>query len=332
MSSATVDRKAAHLNICQTTDVSSDGSAGWDSIQLPHHAAPELDFDAVSLTTKFLGQTYECPFLISSMTGGSPEGEALNAQLARFAEARGLPMGVGSQRVALENRSADFFSLRKVAPKARLFANLGLVQMNYGVSVDDCAWLVEKLEAQALILHLNPLQEAIQREGDRNFSNLLKRIGEIKKRVSVPVILKETGCGLDATTCRRAKNEGVDALDIAGLGGTHWGFIEGLRDEKRRALGEMFRSWGIPTVQALAEAREAVGDELPIIASGGLRHGLDAAKALFMGANFVGMAMPFLKKASEGEKALHDFLDLQKEALRIALFCCGMRDVEDKSL
>ena len=326
---STVDRKQEHLDLCRTQNVSSNVRAGWDAIQLVHQAAPEIDFNEVSIETEFLGLPLKAPFLISSMTGGSAEGESVNRLLAEFAQARGIPMGVGSQRVALENRTSGLFEMRKTAPKAVLFANIGLVQMNYGVTVADCQWLVDKLEAQALILHLNPLQEAIQTEGDRNFSNLLQNISRLKKSISVPLILKETGCGLDPDTCERAIDEGIDALDIAGLGGTHWGFIEGLRDSKRQELGEMFRDWGIPTVEALTDVREAVGESVPLIASGGIRHGLDAAKAFYLGADLVGMALPFLKKASAGLPALNDFLDLQSEALRIALFCTGKTHLKE---
>jgi isopentenyl-diphosphate delta-isomerase len=321
---STVGRKQAHLDLCRTQDVSSLSKAGWENFRLPHRALPELDFAQVTTECQFLGHSFATPFLISSMTGGSPEGERINQMLAEFAEARRIPMGVGSQRVALENRAAGLFRLRQVAPRATLFANIGVVQLNYGVTVDDCRWLVDQLEAQALILHANPLQEAIQTEGDRNFAQLWSRVRELKRKLPVPLILKETGCGLDGETCARAAEAGIDALDVAGLGGTHWGFIEGLRDPKRRALGEIFRDWGIPTAEALIEAREAAGPELPIIASGGVRDALDAAKAAYLGADLVGMALPFLKKAAEGPQALHEFLDLQTEALRIALFCSGL--------
>lgn len=314
--------------MCRTRDVASKKLAGWDDIDLPHRAAPEVDFADVTIATEFLGQKLKSPFLISSMTGGSSEGEEINRTLAGFAQARGLAMGVGSQRVALENRDAKLFDLRKTAPRAVLYANIGLVQFNYGVTTDDAAWLVDSLEAQALILHLNPLQEAIQGEGDRNFSNLLQHIGALKKRLRVPVIVKETGCGLDVETSRRALDAGADALDLAGLGGTHWGFIEGLRDPRRQALGEIFRDWGIPSLQTLLDTREDLGPDPRLIASGGVRNGLDAAKALYLGANLVGMALPFLKAAKKGPEGLNDFLDVQEEALKIALFCCGHTNLE----
>lgn len=329
MSSITSRRKDEHLDIVRTRDVNSQLDAGWDAIELPHCALPETNFKEISLATKFLGREFSAPLLISSMTGGSPEGERINQVLAALAERRRIPMGVGSQRVALENRDKRLFALREVAPTATLYANLGIVQFNYGVSVDDALWLVEHLRADALILHANVLQEAIQFEGDRNFKGLLAKIPDLKKRLTVPLILKETGCGLDAVTCRRAVDAGFDALDIAGLGGTHWGFIEGLRHEQRRELGELFRNWGLPTARALGEARKAVGAKVPLIASGGVRHGLDAAKALRLGADLVGLAAPFLKAAVNGDQALDSFFDLQVEALKIALFCGGASKLEE---
>lgn len=328
----TADRKQAHLEICKNLEVESTSSAGWEKIRLPHVALPELDFAKVKTEATLLGRLHSAPLLISSMTGGSREGERLNRVLARFAETAGLPMGVGSQRVALEHRDADFFSLRKVAPRATLFANIGLVQLNKGVTTSDLQWLVEKLEAQALILHANVLQEAVQQEGDRDFSGLFRKIEGLRKVIQVPLILKETGCGLDAQTARRALEAGVDVLDVAGLGGTHWGFIEGLRSPQRRQLGEIFRDWGIPTADAITAVRREVGSRATVIASGGIRNGLDVAKAMHLGADFCGMALPFLKVAAAADHddaalaALHAYFELQRESLRIALFCMGLNE------
>lgn len=326
----TLNRKDDHLQLCLNEAVHSLSGAGFDRVILPHCALPEIDFNDVDLSTCFLKQNLRLPLIISSMTGGNPKGEALNLRLAQFAERQGIAMGVGSQRVALETRNPALFSLRKVAPRAVLFANLGAVQLNYGVSPEDCLWLTEQLQAQALILHLNPLQEAIQNEGDRNFSGLLKKIELVKSRLgSVPLILKETGCGLDAQTARRAVEIGVDALDVAGLGGTHWGFIEGLRTPERQALGHEFRNWGLETVSALIQLRSHVPPHMPLVASGGLRGGLDAAKAFYLGADMVAMALPFLKAAEEGEQALDELLKEFSEGLRTALFCTGSKTVKE---
>lgn len=317
-------RKDEHLDLCIKKDVSSQGTAGWDDVILPHCALPDIDFSEISLKTEFLGRTFSAPVLISSMTGGSPKGEKVNEVLAAFAQKAEIPMGVGSQRIALEQRDQSLFALRKVAPKATLYANIGAVQLNYGVSTEDCKFLVDSLEAQALILHLNPLQEAIQKEGDRNFKGLWNKISTLCKELAkskIPVILKETGCGLDVQTCMRAKEAGVAAIDVAGFGGTHWGYIEGLRNSDRENFGNSFRNWGIPTVTSLLQARSSLGENYPIIASGGIRSGIDIAKAVFLGAQMTGMALPFLKAAENGPEALDKFFEEQCEMIRIALFC-----------
>ena len=328
-SSETLSRKDEHLDLCSQKNVSSNGTAGWEHITLPHSALPNLDFNEINLETYFLNQKFSAPFLISSMTGGSPRGEKINQTLALFAQEMTIPMGVGSQRIFIEDRSLsskEIFDLRKIAPSAVLYANIGAVQLNYGVSVKDCLHLVEKLQAQALILHLNPLQEAIQKEGNRNFKNLWPKISELCKQSSVPVILKETGCGLDAQTCLRAQETGIKAIDIAGFGGTHWGYIEGLRHTEREVLGEQFRSWGIPTSEALVEARTILEKSFPIIASGGIRNGLEAAKAIYLGADLTGLALPFLKAFDENseteqiEKLKKTYFELC-EALKVSLFC-----------
>jgi isopentenyl-diphosphate delta-isomerase len=314
-------RKEEHLDLCVKRDVSASGAAGWDDVILPHSALPDVDFSEIVLETEFLGAKFSAPILISSMTGGSEHGEEINKVLARFAQHAKIPMGVGSQRIALESKDPSLFALRKIAPDAVLYANIGAVQLNYGVSIEDCQFLVDKLQAQALILHLNPLQEAIQKEGDRNFKGLWQKISALCKVIKQPVILKETGCGLDVQTCIRAREAGVAAVDVAGFGGTHWGYIEGLRSTDREQIGNTFRSWGIPTVTSLIQARSAMGDDFPIIASGGVRSGVDVAKALFLGANMTGMAMPFLKAAEGGDEKLNEFYTSICEVMRIALFC-----------
>ncbi len=298
----------------------------WEKVRLPHRALPEVDLAEVDLSADFLGKRYSAPLMISSMTGGAEKGERLNRRLAEFAERKKIPMGVGSLRVALENREYGFFSsLRRAAPTASLFANIGAVQLNYGVSADDCRWMIDHIEADALILHCNPLQEAIQEEGDRDFSAILRKIEGIRRFLGVPLILKETGCGIDSVTAARAIGAGVDAIDVAGRGGTHWGLIEGMRSPRRRALGEMFKDWGNGSAAATLECVRAVAGRVPVVASGGIRSGLDMVKALYLGASFCGMALPFLKAADSGEEALEEFWELHTEALRIALFCMGRK-------
>ncbi len=324
--SSTLSRKQDHIDLCLNSSVESEVTAGWNQIQLPHRALPDLNFANIETTVELWGHRLSSPFLISSMTGGNPDGDLINFRLAKLAEKYGLAMGVGSQRVLLENRESSSFQIRKEAPNAVLFANIGAVQLNYGVGVDDCKWLIDKLEAQALILHANVLQEAIQAEGDRNFSGLVSKIAELKKAISVPLILKETGCGLDPLSCKQAIEAGVDALDSAGLGGTHWGLIEGLRSETRKPLGETFKNWGIPSVDALENCVNAANKTTKVFASGGIRSGLDAAKAVFVGADLAGMALPFFKAAQLGEEALENFYTTHLEAFKIAMLCTGSKN------
>jgi isopentenyl-diphosphate delta-isomerase len=326
LNSTTTSRKSDHLEICIQKNVESQVSAGWDEIILPYRSLPEISFDAISLKTEFLKFNFDYPFLISSMTGGTPEADNLNLILAEFATEYNIPMGLGSMRFLLEKKSTSpnaINNLRKKSPRAHLWANIGAVQLNYGVTPSDCQWLVDQLEAQALIVHLNPLQEAIQAEGDRNFSGLWKKLDGLRKQIKTPLILKETGCGLDPVTAKRAVETGFDALDTAGLGGTHWGFIEGLRSSDREALGLTFRNFGIPSAECLRQVRKAVGPDFPVIASGGLRSGIDCAKAFLLGANFCGLALPFLKAAKKGPENLRQEMSILIESLRIACFVTG---------
>jgi isopentenyl-diphosphate delta-isomerase len=328
----TSTRKSDHLNICLNQDVESQTTAGWENVYLPHSALPDIDFENIDLSASFLNFQFDYPFLISSMTGGTSDSDKINATLAQFAQAKNIPMGLGSQRYLVERKKSGRFSsldIRKFAPKAHLWANIGAIQLNYGVEVDDCLWLVEELQAQVLILHLNPLQEAIQMEGDRNFKGLWAKIEKVKKAVKVPVILKETGCGIDQKTAKRAIDIGIDALDIAGLGGTHWGLIEGLRHQKREELGHVFRNWGIPSAIALRAVLEVAPSSYPVIASGGIRTGLDCAKALGMGASLCGLALPFLKAVSAGPEATEQTFKILEESLAIACFTSGASTIKE---
>jgi isopentenyl-diphosphate delta-isomerase len=318
-------RKDEHLDICLKQDVNSLNHSYWNEITLNHCALPEINLSDIELDTQFLGLKLKAPILISSITGGTPEGEKINSILADFAQNNSIAMGVGSQRIALEKPLENFFNLRAQAPNGIFFANLGAVQFNYGVSIDQALNLADKLQAQAFILHLNPLQEAIQSGGDTNFKGLLSKIENFKRQLSIPLIVKEVGCGIDTNSAKDLKNAGVDAIDVAGKGGTHWGYIEGLREESQKSLGDIYRDWGIPTPTAIRENRKALGPTFPIIGSGGIRNGLDAAKAIFIGADIVGMALPFLKEAHKGPEALQNFYDEFCKALKIALLCSGKK-------
>ncbi|MCX8025438.1 MAG: type 2 isopentenyl-diphosphate Delta-isomerase [Thermanaerothrix sp.] len=318
-------RKVDHIRINLEKNVQSALSNGLDAYAFEHVALPELDFEAIDLKSKFLGKTLGAPLLISSMTGGTSEARVINLRLAEVAERFGLAMGVGSQRAAFQHpESAHTFQVRRVAPSILLFANLGAVQLNYGFTSADCRRAVEMIEADALILHLNPLQEALQPEGNTRFSGLLRKIEIICKEVGVPVIVKEVGWGISAQVARRLADVGVAAIDVAGAGGTSWSQVEMYRmqDERRARVAALFRDWGIPTAQALVAVRNAV-PELPLIASGGIRHGLDVAKCIALGASLVGIAGPFLRAAAQSIDEVVGLVEEILLALRIAMFGVG---------
>ncbi len=319
-------RKADHLRICLEEDVQfSQITTGFDRYRFTHSCLPDLDYADLDVTTEFLGKSLGAPLLISSMTGGTEVAKRVNFALAKLAQRYGLAMGVGSGRVAIEHpQLTETFQVRPVAPDILLLANLGAVQLNYGYGVAECQRVVDELEADALILHLNPLQECIQARGDRNFKELLPKIAQVCDRLSVPVIVKEVGNGISAYCTQQLVAAGVRVIDVAGAGGTSWAKVESERAENslQRRLGQTFGDWGIPTAECLIAIR-AQYSSLPLIASGGLRTGLDAAKAIALGADLVGLAFPFLQAASMGEMALAELAAVLIDELKTVLFCTG---------
>jgi len=327
--SATGSRKVDHIRINLEEDVAGKGiTTGLERYRFEHQALPELDLDDVDTGTRFLGHTLRLPLLISSMTGGVPEGGRINRNLARAAQARGVAMGLGSGRIALEDAAARaHFQVRRYAPDALLFANLGAVQLRYGYDARRCRDLVRALEADVLILHLNPLQEAVQPEGDTRFAGLLERIGAVCAGLDVPVVVKEVGWGISGDTARRLGEAGVAAVDVAGAGGTSWSEVERRRgDGRQAAIAAAFAGWGIPTADALVAVRRAVPD-LPIVASGGVRDGVEAAMCFALGADLVGLASPLLKAAARGPNEAIEALDILGAQLRIAMFGIGVCDI-----
>ncbi len=324
-------RKADHIRINLEEDVQFPRlSTGFEKYRLVHRALPELNLEDVDTHVTLFGKRLNAPLLISSMTGGTREAECINKRLAEAAQARGLAMGLGSQRVALEHpEQARTFYVRDVAPDILLFANLGAVQLNYGYTVDHCRRAVEMIEADALILHLNPLQEALQPDGNWNWAGVLKRIEEVTRSLEVPVVVKEVGWGISGEVARQLLDAGVAAIDVAGAGGTSWSEVEYHRapDEHWRRLARAFVDWGIPTAESLVEVRQAVGDRVPVFASGGIRSGVDAVKALALGARLVGMASPFLKAAARGTDAILEEVDVFVHEMRIAMFAIGVPTV-----
>lgn len=326
------DRKLEHIRICLEEPVEGRGvTNGFEAYRFKHAALPELDFAEVKLDTAFLGKKLGAPLLISSMTGGSPETGRINRNLAEAAEERGWAIGLGSARSALEREDlADTFRVRREAPTALLLANLGAVQLNYGMGVAHCRRAVELAEADLLVLHLNALQETFQPEGNTNFGGLLRKIEDVCRELEVPVGVKEVGWGIDGATARRLRDAGVAFVDVAGAGGTSWSQVEKFRnpDPAAREAAEAFAGWGIPTAACVREARAALGDgAYPLIASGGLRTGVDAAMAIALGADAAGFGRALLRGAVESGEAVAARLARVELELRAAMFAIGAGDV-----
>lgn len=323
-------RKADHIRINLEENVQFPRlSTGLERFRFVHEALPELDMTQIDLSVDLFGHAVRAPLLISSMTGGTEAAERINLNLAIGAQARGIAMGVGSQRTGLEvDGTAGSFRVRSVAPDILLFANLGAGQLNKGYTVDHCRRAVDMIEADALILHLNPLQEAVQADGDWNWAGLLGKIGQVCAAVGVPVVAKEVGWGINGRLARRLADVGVAAIDVAGSGGTSWTEVEYHRapTERLRRITRTFADWGIPTADSLIQVRQAA-PELPAIASGGIRDGIDVAKCVALGATLVGLASPFLRAATVSDEAVVDAIDLLADELRIAMFCTGAGDV-----
>ena len=324
-------RKSDHIRINLEEDVNSeDVSAGFAHYRLTHCALPDLNLEDVDAATTLMGNRLAAPLLISSMTGGTPEAGAINQRLAEAAQAAGLGMGVGSQRAAIEDPSlANTYRVRHVAPDVFLLANLGAIQLNYSYGIDECRRAVEMIEADALILHLNPLQEALQPEGDTRFAGLLPKIEAVCRALEVPVVAKEVGWGISEMVARQLAESGVAAIDVAGAGGSSWSQVEmhRARTEHQRQVAAAFADWGIPTAESILAARRGA-PALPIIASGGVRNGIQMAKAVALGAAACGIAGPFLRAADRSSAAVNELIAVILDQLRVAMFAAGAADIE----
>lgn len=324
-------RKTEHIEISLDKDVGfRDLTTGFEKYRFVHQALPEMDLDQADLSVTLFGKRLSAPLLISSMVGGVDEAAAINRNLAAAAQALGLAMGVGSQRCAIEDPAAAYsFQVRDVAPDILLFANIGAVQLNYGFGPDQCSRAVDMIGADALILHLNPLQEALQHEGNTRFSGLLKKIEKVCSSLAVPVIAKEVCFGISETAARQLADAGISCIDVAGAGGTSWGQVEKYRSLSKSAfaVAGSFASWGIPTADSLLMAKRGA-PHLPVIASGGIRTGIDAAKAMALGAAAAGIALPLLRAAIESPEMVTGALNEIINTFRIAMFCSGAQDIE----
>jgi len=314
-------RKSEHLRILLKEDVRFRNlTTGLERYHFVHQALPEINRDHIDLSTTLLDKHLRAPLIISSMTGGTEEAETINKNLAMAAQIFGLGMGVGSQRTALEEPIASHtYQVRDVAPDILLLANLGAVQLNYGYGVEHCQRAVEMIEADGLILHLNPLQEALQPEGNTDFSGLLAKIEKVCRGLSVPVIVKEVGWGISEEVARKLADSGVAAIDVAGTGGTSWSEVEMHRvvSETSRRIAAAFADWGIPTAESIQ------------MVSGGIRTGVEAAKAIALGADAVALATPLLQPATISAEAVGEKIKKILEELRTAMFCVGARNVRE---
>jgi isopentenyl-diphosphate delta-isomerase len=323
----TQKRKKEHLEICLDTQaVTGPLGTGLERYRFVHNALPELDLDEIDLGVTFLGKPLKAPVLISSMTGGFDLARKINRNLAAAAQHLGLAMGVGSQRVGLEESSvAASFQVRDVAPDILLLGNLGAVQLNYGYTIEHCRRAVEMIGADGLILHLNVLQEAAQQEGNRNFRGLTAKIAEVCRQAEFPVVAKEIGSGISADVAIRLRDAGVRAIDVAGRGGTSWYTVEARRASGGEEAKSTFSAWGIPTDEALMEVRRALPD-MPLVASGGIRSGLDMAKCLALGADVAALGQPLLAAALESTDKVIKFLAGIIQEIKIAMLCAGAQD------
>lgn len=327
----TESRKVDHVKINLEKNVQFPNlTTGLEKYRFLHRAVPELDLDDIDTSVELFGKKLDSPLLISSMTGGAELAYKLNQNLARAAQKYNIAMGVGSQRAALEDKKLEYtFQIRDFAPDILLFANVGAVQLNYGYDLSDMQRAVDMLEADALILHFNVLQESVQPEGDTKFAGLLKKIEAVCLSLNVPVIAKEVGWGFSPVDIKNLVNAGVSAIDVAGSGGTSWSEVEYHRAPTsfHARVARAFADWGIPTAEAIQYAHDTA-PTTPIIASGGLRNGIDVVKCIALGALIGGMAGPFLTTANESQEAVEQFIEETNAQIKIAMLSSGAKNID----
>ena len=328
-------RKKEGIVIPLTKNVQAKESSTYlEYVKLIHNALPEIDYEVVEITQNFLNHNFKAPIIIDSMTGGTPEATKINSRLSLVAEKFGLGMGLGSQRAGLlSSELAETYSIaRSNAPSTFLVANIGGAQLSKGLKVQEIKNMIEMIEADALVVHLNPLQELIQPEGEPKYKGVLSKIKEICANFDIPIIVKEVGAGISMEVAKKLESAGVSAINVAGSGGPSWAGVEKLRaetahDSNKINLGELFWDWGIPTAVSLIEVRDSV--KIPVIASGGIRNGLEIAKCIALGANMCGMAFPFLRHASKSFESLCEFTNKTLIELKSTMFLVGSKNIAE---
>jgi len=325
-------RKTEHIRLCLNDNVEGiNKSTGLEGISFIHNALPEIKFNDIDLKTEFLKKEIKAPFLVSSMTGGSKLAADINQNLARAAEEKGWAIALGSTRALLESDAhQESFLIRKQAPTVPLIANLGAVQLNYGYGVEEAQRIVDMTEADSLVLHFNSLQEVFQDEGDLNFDTLLPKIEKLTKTLSVPVGAKEVGFGIDGVVAQKLHDVGISYIDVAGAGGTSWSQVEKLRSEDpmRKAAAEAFNNWGIPTKDCIVSVKSKL-ENIPLVASGGMKTGVDAAKAITIGADMIGFARQLLKAATDSTDAVIDQMNQIEFELKTTMFGIGAKTLNE---
>lgn len=325
-------RKTEHIDLCLKENVEGvNKTTGLEGISFIHNALPEINFNDINLESSFLNKKIKAPFLVSSMTGGSELAANINHNLAKAAEDKGWAIALGSTRALLESDShKESFMIRKSAQTVPLIANLGAVQLNYGYGVEEVKQIIEQTGADSLVLHLNSLQEVVQDGGDLNFAGLLPKIEKICREVDHPIGVKEVGFGIDGHVAKQLTDVGISYIDVAGAGGTSWSQVEKLRsqDPLRKAAAEAFNSWGLPTKDCIVSVNKHV-QGVPVVASGGMKTGLDAAKAIAIGADMVGFARQLLQAATESVDAVKLVMDQIELELKMAMFGIGVKNIEE---
>ncbi|TXT67418.1 MAG: Isopentenyl-diphosphate delta-isomerase [Promethearchaeota archaeon] len=332
------NRKDEHILLVSQEKVESTETTWLEHIRFVHNTMPELDLDAVKFSGKFLGRNISAPIIIGAMTGGTPLTKRINVSLAKAAQKYKIPMMVGSQRVILKRpeTKSSFSAVRECAPDVPIVGNIGIAQIATSENFDYIHEIIDNIEADAVAIHFNVIQEVIQPEGDKNFAGVLQNIAKLKDQIDIPIIIKETGCGISKNTARQLFDIGIEHIDVSGVGGTSWIAVEYYRAKKygevsKKELGKLFWDWGIPTAATILEVQSAVTrpESTKIIGSGGIRSGIDVAKAIRLGANFAALARPFLIVALEGESSIETFIEQTIKELQITMLLTGSKTIEE---